>query len=257
PGETEIAQTLARNVDPDAVFKARSALMAQMGAALEPVRQSLKDRLRNHGAFDPSADAAGKRSLNNTLLMLGVIANVPEAEADSLEQFENAGNMNDRFAAFTRIVHWHASRKASAMAINGFAERHGEDALVMDKWFAVQAMAPGKDAVTRIRALMRHNAFSLKNPNRVRSVIGSFASGNQTGFNSSDGEGHSLVAETIRKLDAINPQVAARMLTAFRSFRSLEPQRRKNAEQALQGLQAGGPLSRDTSDILDRMLRRG
>ncbi len=257
PGETEIAQTLARNVDPDAVFKARSALMAQMGAALEPVRQSLKDRLRNHGAFDPSANAAGKRSLNNTLLMLGVIANVPEAEADSLDQFENAGNMNDRFAAFTRIVHWHASRKASDMAINGFAERHGEDALVMDKWFAVQAMAPGKDAVTRIRALMRHNAFSLKNPNRVRSVIGSFASGNQTGFNSPDGEGHSLVAQTIRKLDAINPQVAARMLTAFRSFRSLEPQRRKNAEQALQGLQAGGPLSRDASDILDRMLPRG
>jgi len=103
---------------------------------------------------------------------------------------------------------------------------------------------------------MKHPAFSLKNPNRVRSVIGSFASGNQTGFNAADGEGHRLVAETIRKLDAINPQVAARMLTAFRSFRSLEPQRRKHAEDALIALQQGGKLSRDSSDILDRMLRR-
>jgi aminopeptidase N len=104
---------------------------------------------------------------------------------------------------------------------------------------------------------MRHPGFSLKNPNRVRSVIGSFANGNQTGFNSADGEGHRLVAETIRKLDAINPQVAARMLTAYRSFGSLEPVRRRNAEEALQGLLSGGKLSRDTSDILDRMLRRG
>jgi aminopeptidase N len=257
PGETEIAQALARNVDPDAVFKARSALMAQMGEALESVRREIKDGLAATGPFDPSAEAAGKRALNNTLLTLGVIANVPEAEADSLQQFESADNMNDRFAAFTRIVHWHASRKASAAAITRFAERHGDDALVMDKWFSVQAMSPGKDGTARIRALMRHPAFSLKNPNRVRSVIGSFASGNQTGFHSADGEGHRLVAETIRKLDAINPQVAARMLTAFRSFRSLEPVRRRHAEEALQELLAGGKLSRDTSDILDRMLRRG
>jgi aminopeptidase N len=256
PGETEIAQALGRNVDPDAVFKARSALMAQMGAALEPVRLSLADELRTEGEFDPAAEAAGKRALNNTLLNLGVIANIAAAEANSLAQFETADNMNDRFAAFTRIVHWHASRKASASAISAFAERHGDDALVMDKWFQVQAMAPGKEATGRIRALMKHPAFSLKNPNRVRSVIGAFASGNQTGFNAADGEGHRLVAETIRKLDAINPQVAARMLTAFRSFRSLEPQRRKNAEEALHVLQQGGKLSRDTSDILDRMLRR-
>jgi aminopeptidase N len=257
PGDTEIAQALGRNVDPDAVFKARSALMAQLGAALEPVRLSLADELRNEGEFDPAAQAAGKRALNNTLLNLGVIANIGAAEAESLAQFEAADNMNDRFAAFTRIVHWHASRKASASAIAAFAERHGDDALVMDKWFQVQAMAPGKEAPSRIRALMKHPAFSLKNPNRVRSVIGSFASGNQTGFNAADGEGHRLVAETIRKLDAINPQVAARMLTAFRSFRSLEPQRRKHAEDALTALQQGGKLSRDTSDILDRMLRRG
>ena len=256
PGESEIAQVLGRNVDPNAIFKARSALMAQLGAALEPVRSGLAAELRVDGPFNPAASDAGKRSLNNTLLTLGVIANMPAAEADSLAQFKSADNMNDRFAAYTRIVHWHASRKASEMAIARFADRHGHDALVMDKWFAVQAMAPGKDACGRIRTLMKHPAFSLSNPNRVRSVIGNFASANLTGFHAANGDGHRLVAQAISKLDATNPQVAARLLTAFRSFRMLEPQRRKNAEETLIELRRGAKLSRDCSDILDRTLRR-
>ncbi len=254
PGETEIAQTIGRNVDPDAIYRARSSLMAQMGTVLEPVRQALAGELATGGAFNPSADAAGKRSLNNLLLSYGVVANSAAAEADSLRQFAEADNMNDRYAAFTRIVHFHASRSASADAIARFETMHGHDALVMDKWFQVQAMTPGRDAQQRIRKLMRHKAFSIRNPNRVRSVIGVFAAGNQTGFHAADGEGYRLVADIIRELDGLNPQVAARMLTAFRSFRQLEPVRRKLAGQALLSLKNDGPLSRDTTDILDRTL---
>jgi aminopeptidase N len=257
PGEGEIAQALGRNVDPDAIYRARLALMAQMGEALEPVRLSMASELATGGSFSPDADAAGKRSLNNLLLTYGVVANSAAAESESLAQFETAGNMNDRFAAFSRILHHHASRSASAQAIAKFEARHGDDPLVMDKWFAVQAAAPGKDAAKRIRALMRHKGFSLRNPNRVRSVIGAFASANLTGFNAPDGTGHLLVADSIREIDAINPQVAARMLTAFRSFRLLEPVRRKSAEAALTTLKAGGRLSRDTADILDRTLAKG
>jgi aminopeptidase N len=256
PGETEVAQAIGRNVDPDAIFRARSSLMAEMGTVLEPVRSGLMSGLVLDGPFDPGAAAAGIRAFANTLLTLCVVANMPDAEETSFRQFHTSQNMNDRFAAFTRILHWHASRKASASAIAAFGARHGRDPLVMDKWFQVQATIPGRDAVTRIRALMKHPLFSLRNPNRVRSVIGAFASGNQTGFHAADGEGYRLVAETIRRLDAINPQIAARMLTAFRSYRAFEPRRRRNAEEALASLKAGGPLSRDASDILDRMLAR-
>jgi aminopeptidase N len=256
PGETEIAQTIGRNVDPDSIFRARSALMAEMGAAIEQDREALMAGLDLGGPYDPGAAAAGIRAFANTLLTLGVVANMPDAEDMSSRQFEIAGNMNDRFAAFTRILHWHASRKASAMAISAFAARHGRDPLVMDKWFHVQATIPGRDSVSRIRALMKHPLFSLRNPNRVRSVIGAFATGNQTGFHAVGGEGYRFVADAIRRLDALNPQIAARMLTAFRSYRSLEPQRRRHAEEALLALKGGGRLSRDASDILDRMLAR-
>jgi len=256
PGETEIAQAIGRNVDPDSIFRARSALMAEMGAAIEQDREALMAGLDLGGPYDPGAAAAGIRAFANTLLTLGVVANMPDAEDMSSRQFEIAGNMNDRFAAFTRILHWHASRKASAMAISAFAARHGRDPLVMDKWFHVQATIPGRDSVSRIRALMKHPLFSLRNPNRVRSVIGAFATGNQTGFHAVGGEGYRFVADAIRRLDALNPQIAARILTAFRSYRSLEPQRRRHAEEALLALKGGGRLSRDASDILDRMLAR-
>ena len=254
PGEGEIAQALARNVDPDAVWRARTALMAQMGEALEPVRLAIAPQLETPGPFDPCARDAGRRSLNNILLTLAVIANIPAAEAQSIGQYDTADNMNDRFAALQRIVHFHASRKATAEAVARFEERHGQDPLVMDKWFAVQATAAGKDAAGRIEALMKHKAFSMRNPNRVRSVIGAFASGNPTGFNAADGSGYRLVGQAIAELDAINPQVAARMLTAFRSFRVLETGRRRLAQEALEELRGRGALSRDTSDILERTL---
>ena len=101
---------------------------------------------------------------------------------------------------------------------------------------------------------MKHPSFSIRNPNRVRSLLGMFATANATGFNAASGEGYELMCTKIAEIDAINPQVAARLMTAFRSWRMLEPGRRKLAQSAMKTLRTGNVLSRDTRDILDRIL---
>jgi aminopeptidase N len=125
---------------------------------------------------------------------------------------------------------------------------------VIDKWFALQAMIPSAGTLARVEGLTRHPAFSLGNPNRVRALIGSFAQANHTQFNRADGAGYAFVADIVLALDARNPQVAARMMTAFRSWRALEPGRRAKARAALERVAATTSLSRDLADIVERSL---
>ena len=254
PGEGEIAQTLGRNVDPHSIHEARMGLMIALGKALEPVRLSLKDKLATSGPYRPDAEDAGKRALKNAMLTLGVAAGGRQARADCLKAFETADNMNDRFAAFQRIVHLHG-RQAAKNAIEAFEKEYGGDPLTMDKWFSAIASAPGSQAVSTVKKLMKHKAFTLSNPNRARSVLGAFAMGNPTGFNDISGEGYRLVAQKIGEIDAINPQIAARLLTAFRSLKMLEPKRRALAIAALEALRTDRKLSRDCSEIVDRILQ--
>ena len=111
-------------------------------------------------------------------------------------------------------------------AFDDFYQRYRDDPLIIDKWFALQAMTPDPGTLDRVRALTRHAAFSMTNPNRVRSLIGAFAQGNPTQFNRADGAGYEFMADRILALDPNNPQVASRMTTAFKSWRVLESGRR-------------------------------
>ncbi len=125
---------------------------------------------------------------------------------------------------------------------------------MLDKWFAIQAMIPEDGTVERVRRLQEHPAFAMTNPNRVRALVGSFALANPTQFNRSDGAGFTLVADTVLALDRANPQIAARLMTAFGSWRRLEPVRRGMAESALRRILATPGLSRDVTDIAGRSL---
>ena len=133
-------------------------------------------------------------------------------------------------------------------------ERYSADALVVDKWFSLQAMIPQGDTLDKVRALAGHPAFSIANPNRVRALIGVFAQGNLTQFNRADGAGYEFVADHVLALDPKNPQLAARLATAFRSWRTLEAGRRGKAEAALQRIKTAAGLSRDLADIVERAL---
>ena len=166
-----------------------------------------------------------------------------------------ATNMTDRLAALSILTHRFHGAPAAEAALKDFYDRFESDDLVLDKWFAIQATTPRLEAVETVADLIRHPKFSMKNPNRVRAVVGSFAAGNQRAFHRADGAGYRWVAARIVDLDRLNPQVAARIATTFRSWRSLEEGRRGRAHAALRELLDREGLSKDLRDIVSRSVK--
>jgi len=204
------------------------------------------------GPFRPDAESAGRRALRNTLLdYLSVAADSAEQAAS---QFAAATNMTDKSAALAILAHRFPNDERTAEALAKFEAEFGSDPLVMDKWYQIQATIPGSGAVERVKALMEHKGFALSNPNRVRALVGSFSTLNQTGFHQENGSGYRFFAETVLKIEKGNPQLAARLATAMRSWRSLEPVRREAAREALVAMAAPKDLSTDLRDIVERTL---
>jgi aminopeptidase N len=252
PSEADIARDIGENVDPDAIHAARDALRRAIGKGLAPALLDAYARHAASGPYSPDAAAAGRRAFRNAALDLYCAGDPVAGGAIAARQFEAADTMTDEIAALGALAQTPGDACEDALAT--FYGRHASEALVIDKWFALQAMIPAEDTLDRIRNLMRHPAFSLGNPNRVRALIGAFASGNQTRFNAPDGGGYDFVAGIVLDLDAKNPQVAARLLAAFKSWRSLEANRRARAEAALRRVAGHGGLSADVRDIVDRSL---
>ncbi|MBV9079360.1 MAG: aminopeptidase N, partial [Methylobacteriaceae bacterium] len=252
PSEAEIAQEIGRDVDPDAVFRARRRLRASIGSALAPRLLSLRKRFAATGPYSPDAESAGQRSLRNVALDLLAAGDAAHGARLARAQFDAATNMTDRLVALAVLSLVSGPERETALA--SFAERHSGEPLVLDKWFALQATIPEDGTLERVRRLMSHPAFAFQNPNRVRALIGSFAMGNQTQFHRPDGAGYALLAETVLALNAANPQVAARLLTAFGTWRSIEPGRRARAEDSLRRIAAAPNLSPDVADIVGRSL---
>ena len=252
PSEADVAREIGNDVDPDAVRAARDALRREIGGKGRDAFRRIYEQHADSGPFSPDAASAGKRSLRNVLLdYLAAAEAAPELAA---LQFETANNMTDRAAALTVLAHQFPEHEATRKALAAFDARYRDNGLVMDKWFVVQATIPGAATLERVKSLTAHPAFSLMNPNRVRSLVGAFSSGNQTGFHRADGAGYQFLADIILSLDRHNPQVAARLATAFRSWRSMEEVRQLEARKALERINAEASLSRDVKDIVERTL---
>ena len=251
PGEADIARDIGRDVDPDAIFAARTHLRAALGSKLGAALRETYRRMQDDGPFSPDAASAGRRALKNACLDL-LAAGGASAIAVAARQYHNATNMTDRAAALATLA-LHAVPERQA-AFDDFYRRYAADPLVIDKWLGLQAAIPEAAALDRVRALTAHPAFSFSNPNRVRALIGAFAQANPTQFNRRDGAGYAFLADTILALDPKNPQLASRLSTAFRSFYALEPVRRAHAEAALRRIAAAPNLSRDVNDIVARSL---
>ena len=252
PSEADIARELGHDVDPDAIFTARSALRAAIGATLGAPLRDVYRRLSEPAPYSPDAASAGRGSQKNVALDLLAASGSSAAIALAARQYQTADNMTDRMAAMTTLSH-HQVRERQA-AIDDFYRRFQADPLVIDKWFSLQAAIPEAATLDRVRELTRHPAFSISNPNRVRSLIGAFATTNQTQFNRADGAGYALLVDTVLALDARNPQVASRLMTAFKSWRALEAGRRAMAEAELRRVAAAASLSTDVRDIVERSL---
>ncbi|GLS32946.1 aminopeptidase N [Mesorhizobium albiziae] len=252
PGEADVAREIGTNIDPDCIFEAREALTRSIALANESRFGDLFRRLHNKGEFSPDAASAGRRALRNVLLDYLSVASGDPTFAE--KEFAGATNMTDRAAALTILAHRFPGSPQALSALAAFEKRFRSDALVLDKWFQIQATVPGKNAVVTVGALMEHPAFSLTNPNRVRALVGTFATANQTGFHRADGAGYSLFADTVLAVEKRNPQIAARLATALRSWRSLEPVRQAKARETLLSIAAADNLSADLRDIVERTL---
>jgi aminopeptidase N len=252
PSEADIAREVGRDVDPDAIFKARSALRTALGRALGARLRATYERLTERGPYRPDAAGAGRRALRNACLDLLAATGEPASIGLAARQFAGADNMTTRMAALATLA-LHDVPERSA-ALDGFYRQFEKDPLVIDKWFALQAMIPEAATLDRIQSLTRHPAFAPSNPNRVRALIGAFAHSNQTQFNRADGGGYRFLADTVIALDGRNPQVAARLIGAFKSWRALEAVRRAHAEAALRQVAAAPSLSRDATDMTRRAL---
>jgi aminopeptidase N len=252
PSESDLARVIARDVDPLAIHKARNDLRKAIGTMLgdELIDAYRKNEVK--GPFSPASEPAGRRILRNTAL--GYLASRGRAEdvARVVRHFREASNATDEVGALSVLSQLRSPERAKAL--ERFYERWKDDHLVVDSWFAYQAVSPLASALTSVKQLTRHPLFSIKNPNKVRALIGTFAHGNLVNFNRPDGAGYEFVADRVLELDGFNPQIAARLLSAFRSWKALEPERRKMAKKALQRVAKAKPLSHDVFEIVSKML---
>jgi aminopeptidase N len=251
PSESDIARELGRNVDTDAILAARDTLRTTVSVAMADTLSKIYEATATDEAFSPDPDSAGRRALRNAALDLMTATGTQDAIDRALRHYRNATNMTDSIMALSVLSHFPSD--ACDEALDDFYTRWQNDPLVLDKWFAVQARAGRPDSVSTVRRLLGHPKFTLKNPNRVRALIGSFAMGNPSGFNRADGSGYAFVAEQALKIDGFNPHVAARLLGAFESWKTLEPERQSHAKKALEGL-AGEKLSADAYEIVTKTL---
>jgi aminopeptidase N len=252
PSEGDIAREIGKDIDPDAIFQARTALRMELGERLGVPLTAIYERMTGGGHYTPDAGSAGRRALRNAVLDLLAANGAPAAIARAAGQYRSADNMTDRMAALATLSLYDVPQRENALA--DFYNRFAGDPLVVDKWFSLQATIPHRETLSHVRTLTTHPAFSLANPNRVRSLIGAFAQGNTTQFNRPDGAGYDFIADNVLALDQKNPQVSARLATAFRNWRTMEHGRQTKAEGALRRIRAASPLSRDLSDIVDRAL---
>jgi aminopeptidase N len=251
PSESDIARELARHVDTDAVRAARETLRQTIAGEIGSSLAELYVAIAPQGPYLPDPESTGLRALRGGALDLLVATGKPSEIVRAELHYREATNMTDSISALAILSYLDTPAREEALA--HFYRRWQDEPLVLDKWFAVQARAARRDSVETVRSLLSHPKFSLKNPNRVRALIGSFVHGNPTGFNRVDGAGFALLAEEALEIDKFNPHVAARLLGAFESWRILEPVRKARAKAVLEDL-SSQKLSNDSYEIVTKTL---
>jgi aminopeptidase N len=252
PSEALIAEQMDA-IDPQAIHTARLALRRSLAERLRADLQSAYESNRTDGAYSPDAAASGRRALKN--MALSYLSEFDDAQSHALAQaqYGSAGNMTDRLAALTALVNGSTLSKVKAKALAHIYDEFRAEPLVVDKWFALQATARGAD-VAAIRKLAQHPAFTLKNPNRARSLIFSFCNANPSAFHAVDGSGYALWAEYVIAFNAVNPQVAARLARSLDRWRKYAPALQKKMRAALQQVAAAPKLSKDVLEVVTKAL---
>jgi aminopeptidase N len=254
PAETYLYEQ-CKIVDPQTIHWARRRFKTALAHALKNEWAVAYANHQTPGAYSADAKSIGKRALKNFALMMLLESGDAHWQEKAEEQYELANNMSDRFAALQALVAVNAPQATNALA--DFYQRFADDALVIDKWFALQAIRPAQEGVSilpDIKALMQHSAFKLNNPNRVRSLIHAFCLNNPAGFHQSDGSAYAFWAECVIALDAINPQVAARLARGLDRWPKFAKPYAKQMVLALQHVAKAKRLSPDVHEVITKAL---
>ncbi|MEO5349294.1 MAG: aminopeptidase N [Magnetococcus sp. YQC-3] len=257
PSELALLEEM-EEADPHALCTARKFVQTTLANRLHEFFLQHYEQLAHTGgaasteAYHP--EVAARRALKNLCLEYLVSLQWAEFWQLAVRQYEKARNMTDRLAALTVLLHSGSPDGEEALAT--FAEQWQNNSLVMDKWFAIQARIPDAKNLRRVRQLQKHPLFSLKNPNRVRALLGTFCSDNLLAFHQPSGKSYQWLARQVLTLDRINPQVAARLVASLRRWRKLEPVRREKMHAALLQIQRTANLSKDVFEIVLKSLRQ-
>jgi len=257
PSETYIAEQLDV-VDPQRIHAVREAMRMQLATVLQADWQWAFETHQDNGGYRPDAVSAGRRALAGMALTYLCLAATRSGDAvwpgKALQRYKDASNMTDRANALQALVG--SGHALAAPALARFHALFKNEDLVLDKWFAMQAGAPdrGGQVLPAVRQLMAHPDFNIRNPNRARSVIFSYCNANPGGFHRTDAAGYVYWSERVVELDAINPQVAARLARALDRWKRLAEPYRSAACEALKRVSAKTDLSNDVREVVDRAL---
>ncbi|MDP3799745.1 MAG: aminopeptidase N [Polaromonas sp.] len=257
PSEIYLAEQLDV-VDPQRIHAVREAMRQQLAVALAGDWQQVYETNQDTGAYIPDPASSGRRALAGMALSQLCLAAMTTGDTvwpgKTLQRFKDAGNMTDRFNALSALVS--SGHPLAAQALTKFHAMFKDEALVIDKWFGLQASAPdrGGNILPAVRQLMKHPDFSLRNPNRARSVISTYCQANPAAFHRTDAAGYVFWSDRVMELDAINPQVAARLARALDRWSKLAEPYRSAAREAIARVAAKTDLSKDTLEVVTRAL---
>ena len=257
PGEAYLTE-ISEVADVEAIHAAREFARRQLADELfEPLwqRYQANREVSKRTSYVAEAEHFARRALQNIALSYVMVSSKPEllVPAAAKEQFEHADNMTERLTALAVLVN-SPYEEEKAWALDLFAENFKDNALVMDQWFSVQAGSPLPGGLERVKALMQHPAFNLKNPNKVRSLVGAFAGQNLINFHAADGSGYRFLADLVIQLNGFNPQIASRQLAPLTRWRKYDSARQALMKGELERIRASGDLSSDVFEVVSKSL---
>ncbi|WP_341963429.1 aminopeptidase N [Pseudomonas sp. RC10] len=255
PGEAYLTE-ISEVADVDAIHAAREFARQQLANSLSDAlwkRYEANREVSERTAYVAESEHFARRALQNIALSYLMLTGKPEVLAAAIEQFDSADNMTERLTALAVLVNSpFEAEKAKALAV--FAENFKDNALVMDQWFSVQAGSTLPGGLERVKALMQHPAFTMKNPNKVRALIGAFAGQNLINFHAADGSGYRFLADLVIELNGFNPQIASRQLAPLTRWRKYDDKRQALMKGELERIRASGQLSPDVYEVVSKSL---
>ncbi len=255
PSEAYLAE-ISEVADVDAIHAAREFARKQLADGLFDglwTRYQANRKVSRATAYVAEKEHFARRALQNIALSYLMLSGRPEVLAATLEQYDACDNMTERLTALAVLVN-SPFETEKAKALQAFAEHFKDNPLVMDQWFSVQAASGLPGGLARVKALMQHPAFTLKNPNKVRALIGAFAGQNLINFHAADGSGYRFLADLVIELNALNPQIASRQLSPLTRWRKYDSARQALMKAELERILASGPLSSDVYEVVSKSL---